>query len=163
MQRGSSELVREVALENHIHPAISAGKQHFSIAVRDLMKELRPLGFPASNYAQICSSIREKGFVKGNGLKIVGFDGPPSGQSSTVVVHYEMVGTDVPTTLSNTAPPVSDSGVQSVESPAARAQRLMEGLRGLLKEEFKEYGGGEAFLHWIRSEDDDQPVTGSAQ
>jgi hypothetical protein len=32
---------------------------------------------------------------------------------------------------------------------------LTEKLRGLLKEELAEYGGGEAFLRWIRSEDED--------
>jgi hypothetical protein len=28
-------------------------------------------------------------------------------------------------------------------------------MRGLLKEELAEYGGGEAFLRWIRSEEED--------
>lgn len=163
MQSGSSDLVREVALQNYIHPAITSGKQQFSIAVKDLMKELRPRGFPASNYSQICSSIQEKGFVKMNGLKVVGLDGPPSGQSSRVIIHYERVRLGDPTAPTTPILPDSDSGSQTSELPAARAQRLMEGLRGLLKEEFKEYGGGEAFLRWIRSEDDDQPVAGSAQ
>lgn len=39
----------------------------------------------------------------------------------------------------------------------------MEGLRGLLKEEFAEYGGGEAFIRWIRSEDDAEPVSRSSK
>lgn len=41
------------------------------------------------------------------------------------------------------------------ESSEAWALRLTERLRGLLKEELAEYGGGEAFLKWIRSEDED--------
>jgi hypothetical protein len=41
------------------------------------------------------------------------------------------------------------------EDPAARAFRLTEKLRGLLKEEFAAAGGGEAFLRWVRSEDED--------
>jgi hypothetical protein len=41
------------------------------------------------------------------------------------------------------------------EDPTARAFRLTEKLRGLLKEELAEYGGGEAFLRWVRSEDED--------
>jgi hypothetical protein len=45
--------------------------------------------------------------------------------------------------------------LEDEEDPAARALRLSEGLRGILKEELHEYGGGEAFLRWIRSEDED--------
>jgi hypothetical protein len=41
------------------------------------------------------------------------------------------------------------------EDPSDRAFRLTEKLRGLLKEELAEYGGSEAFLRWIRSEDKD--------
>jgi hypothetical protein len=39
------------------------------------------------------------------------------------------------------------------EGPEAWAVRLTEKLRGLLKEELAECGGGEAFLRWMRSED----------
>jgi hypothetical protein len=154
MQGGSSDLVREIALENYIQPAISSGRRQFSIAVKDLMKDLRPRGFPASNYSQICSSIREKGFVKGNGLKIIGLDGPPSGQSSTVVVHYERIGIGLPGSQTSPASSAISGEPESVENPAARAQRMAEKLRGLLKAELQEYGGGEAFLRWIRAEDE---------
>jgi hypothetical protein len=41
------------------------------------------------------------------------------------------------------------------ETPSERAFRLTEKMRGLLKEELAEYGGGEAFLRWIRSEEED--------
>jgi hypothetical protein len=41
------------------------------------------------------------------------------------------------------------------EDPDAWALRVTEKLRGLLKDELAEYGGGEAFLRWIRSEDED--------
>jgi hypothetical protein len=32
---------------------------------------------------------------------------------------------------------------------------LTERISGLLKEELAEYGGGEAFLRWVRSDDED--------
>jgi hypothetical protein len=38
------------------------------------------------------------------------------------------------------------------EDAGARAERLTEGLRGLLKEELKEYGGADEFVHWVRSD-----------
>jgi hypothetical protein len=163
MQSGSSDLVREVAFERYVRPAIASGRQEFSIVVKDLMRELRPQGFPASNYSQICSSIKEKGFVKGNGLRIVGIDGPPSGQSSTVVVHYKRVGTGTQLPPGDEVPPGGNSQPGSTETSTTEAVRLMEGLRGLLKAELAEYGGGEAFLRWIRSEDDASPAPESTQ
>jgi hypothetical protein len=41
------------------------------------------------------------------------------------------------------------------ETPSERAHRLTEKMRGLLKEEIAEYGGGEAFLRWVRGYDED--------
>jgi hypothetical protein len=41
------------------------------------------------------------------------------------------------------------------ETPEAKALRLTEKLRGLLKEELAEYGGGEAFLRWVRGYDEE--------
>jgi len=51
----------------------------------------------------------------------------------------------------------ANNGAQAEELPSEKASRLCESLRGLLKEELKEYGGGEAFIRWIRSEDEDLP------
>ena len=52
----------------------------------------------------------------------------------------------------------SESNNQAVqpaaETPAERAKRLTNELAGLLKDELAEYGGGEAFLRWMRSDDD---------
>jgi hypothetical protein len=163
MASGSSDQVRAVALEKYIHPAILAGKTQFSVAVRDVMKDLQGKGFPAGNYPQVCTALRAGRFLKENGLEIEGIDGPPSGLSTTVVVRYRVRNLVEQPTSAMLSLRVADNNHLPEELPAARAQRLMEGLRGLLKEEFKEYGGGEAFLRWIRSEEDDQPATGSAQ
>ena len=42
------------------------------------------------------------------------------------------------------------------EAPEARAARLTGKLFGLLKDELAEYGGGEAFMRWVRSDSDDE-------
>jgi len=42
----------------------------------------------------------------------------------------------------------------SSEDASARAERLTEALRGLLKEELSEHGGAEAFVRLIRSDKD---------
>jgi len=49
------------------------------------------------------------------------------------------------------------------EEPEAWALRLTEKLRGLMKEEFAAFGGGEAFLRWVRSEDEDHALCSEAR
>lgn len=44
------------------------------------------------------------------------------------------------------------------ESSEDRAYRLRESLRGLLREEIADHGGAEAFVHWVRSEDEEADV-----
>ena len=39
---------------------------------------------------------------------------------------------------------------QTTKSP----RELMESLRGLLKDELAEYGGGEGFIRWIRDDEE---------
>ena len=48
-----------------------------------------------------------------------------------------------------------DAAEASPETPAERAQRLTGKLAGLLKDELAEYGGGDAFIRWIRSDEDE--------
>lgn len=148
---GLSDRVRAVALEKYVNPAVRAGKVQFSIAVRDLMRDLQVDGFPAKNWPQVCTAIRAEKFLRTNGLEIEGIDGPPSKNSTTVVVRYRAAGHK---TLQETPP--NEGGIYlPEESPDDWAFRVTEKMRGLLKEELAEYGGGEAFVRWIRSEDED--------
>jgi hypothetical protein len=93
-------------------------------------------------------------FLRENGLEIEGVDGPPSKMSTTVVVRYRVANRGVDSDAKNT-PLEGGRREPHEEDPTARAFRLTEKLRGLLKEELAEYGGGEAFLRWVRSEDED--------
>jgi hypothetical protein len=160
MNYGLSDRVRAVALEKYVHPAIRAGKLQFSVAVRDLMRDLQAGGFPARNWPQVCTAIQAEKFLRTNGLQIEGIDGPPSKKSTTVVVRYRVAKSGGQTatredrSMSANAPGSKEDEF-SEETPSARAFRLTEKMRGLLKEELAEYGGGEAFLRWIRSEDED--------
>ena len=152
MSSGSSERVRRVASEKYVRPAVRAGKTHFSIAVKDLVKDLIAEGFPAGNTPQVCTALRKKEFLRDHGLEIEGIDGPPSKMSTTVVYRYRVAdsaqkGLSVPSPQNATKP--------AGESPEARAQRLAGKLRGLLKDELAEYGGGEAFLRWVRGYDEE--------
>jgi hypothetical protein len=152
MANGSSELVRDVAVDKYVRPAVLAGRPSFSIAVKDIMKDLESQGFPRSNYPQVCTSLKTQRFLRDNSLEIEKIEGPPSGLSTTVVIHYRVA-------VPETAPPepshsAADLNSNHTEDSAARAKRLVNGLRGLLREELAEYGGGEAFLRWVRSDDD---------
>jgi hypothetical protein len=154
MNHGLSDQVRAVALEKYVHPAILAGKAQFSVAVRDLMRDLRAEGFPSKNWPQVCSALQAERFLRANGLEIEGVDGPPSKVSTTVVVRYRVANPGAHT-VARKSPQGGGEIDLNEETPSARAFRLTEKMRGLLKEELAEYGGGEAFLRWIRSEDED--------
>jgi hypothetical protein len=148
---GSSELVREIALERYVQPAVSSGQKRFSIAVKDIMKDLEPSGFPRSNYPQVCTSLKTQRFLRENSLEIEKVEGPPSGLSTTVVIHYRVAPSTFPS-MRETEPVGSNSDL--AEDSAARAERLVNGLRGLLKDEIAAFGGTEAFMRWVRSDDD---------
>jgi len=154
MNHGLSDQVRAVALEKYVHPAIRAGKVQFSVAVRDLMRHLQADGFPERNWPQVCTAIQAQKFLRENGLEIEGVDGPPKKQSPTVVVRYQVVSRAAkPTT--GTVELEGEMANLKEESPSERSYRLTERMRGLLKEELAEYGGGEAFLRWVRGYDEE--------
>lgn len=147
-QYGLSDQVRSVARERYVETARCSGKSEFSIRVRDMLDALVPLGFPGGNTPQICNALRSQKFAEENHLAIVGVDGPPSKMSTTVVVKYRFLPEGRGAMGERKHEDISAS-----EDAKARAKRLAEGLRGLLREELAEYGGGEQFLKWVRSEE----------
>ena len=146
---GLSERIRDIAKGKHIRPAIGAGKLEFSIAIRELMDEAEAEGISTKQRVPaFCSSIQKDSLLRANNLEIVAIDGPESKLSTTVVVHYRVVNRG-----GGKQPGNAPMALQ--ETSAEKAFRLTERLRGLLKDELAEYGGGEAFLRWVRSEDED--------
>jgi hypothetical protein len=151
---GSSERVRTITAEKYIQPALRGGKDRFTVAVRDVLRDLVAEGFPAGNIPQVCSALRKREFLRANGIEIEGIDGPPSGMSTTVVYRYRVAGSATKqTTVAGqlTLEPTRSHG----ETPENRAHRLGGELRGLLKEELAQFGGGEAFLRWVRGYDEE--------
>lgn len=151
---GLSDQVRSVARDTYVEAARRLGRAEFSIKVRDMLDALVPLGFPGGNTPQVCNALQSQKFTQDNQLAIVGVEGPPSKMSTTVVVKYRFVGGAAGTQTvwrEKDSAPVSSGH----EDSKARAIRLTEKLRGLLKEELAGYGGGEAFLKWVRSEDEE--------
>lgn len=154
MSLGLSEKIRALAQAKYVNPALHAGKEQFSIRVRDLLGDLQAQGFAGGHTPQICSALQTAKFLRENGLEIEEVEGPPSKMSPTVVVRYRVVkhggqdGTTAGRAEAGKPEPVA-------EDPSARAMRLAGKLRGIMKEELEEFGGGEAFLRWVRSEDED--------
>jgi hypothetical protein len=155
MNHGLSDQVRAVASDKFIQPAILAGQLSFSVAVRDLMHHLEPMGFPPRNWPQICSAIQAEKFLRAHGLEIEAIEGPPKKQSSTVVVRYRFAN---PRAQSGpvASPIQGEPTLTSDETPEEWAHRMTGKLFGLMKDEFAAFGGGEAFLRWVRSEDEDE-------
>lgn len=153
MNLGISDLIRSWAKEKHVEAARSSGLAGFSIAVRDILNELKDKGLPPGHTPQVCNALRSSKFVRENGLAIVSVDGPPSLQSPTVVVHYRFLESGTAEQKSSADP---EATRPASETPEEWAYRLTEKLRGLFKEELAEFGGAEAFMRWVRSDDSEK-------
>jgi hypothetical protein len=119
------------------------------------MRDLQANGFPERNWPQICTAIQKQAFLRENGLEIEGIDGPPKKQSPKVVVRYK-VAKSAARPVAELSAAESEVAEPSAETPEAWAFRLTEKMRGLMKEEFAAYGGGEAFLRWVRGYDEEE-------
>lgn len=151
MSTGLSDRIRAMAEIKYVKPALMEGKTEFPIRVRDIIGDLQKEGLGAGHTPQICSALKTGKFLRDTGLEITKIEGPPKLVSPTVVVWYRRSAKSGSQAIMNT--PVNST--DGVEEAAKRAVRLSEKMHGLLKEELAEYGGGEAFLRWIRSEDED--------
>jgi hypothetical protein len=139
-----SDRVREIVLRKYVRPVIEAGGLQVSISARDVLKDAEASeDFPRGRTPLVCNVLQSQKLLQDAGLEIEAIDGPPSRQSRTVVVHYRVIGGSR-----------SHQGKGNTETPAERAQRLTEKLRGLLKNELAEYGGAEGFIRWVRSDDE---------
>lgn len=148
MSVGLSEKIRFMAQMKYVNPAVKSGHTRFSIKVRDLISDLQAEGYPPTYTPQICSALQTRKFLLENGLEIEEVEGPPKKVSPTVVIKYRVQKRD------------DSQGVAATrnvpgQNPSDRALRLTEKLRGILKDELAEYGGGEAFIRWIRSDDEE--------
>jgi len=147
----ASEQIRRLVSERYVRPALRAGNERLSIKVRDVLKDIGNEGFPPGRTPMVCQVLLGKKLLNENGLDIEGVDGPPSKQSPTVVVHYRVVNSSAGASQQEKS--IASVGPQ--ENPEARAKRVVDGLSGLLKNEIAAYGGTEAFMRWVRSDEDE--------
>lgn len=125
----SSDLVREHAVGVYINPARNRGQKTVSVNVGAVHKALR-LG---NRVPLVCTALESQKFQRQNHLRLISKTGPPSGQSTTVTYTYEFI--DDP---------------QNSSRDAQREAWLK--LRGLGKDIFASYGGGEAYLRQERAD-----------
>jgi hypothetical protein len=147
-----ADKVRAIALQKYVQPAKKAGSTEFSIAVKDLLKDLEAVDFPLNYTPLVCNSIKTKSFQRENHLEITRIDGPKSQTGTRVVFHYRLVDEGMGTEGRSSD---ASSRDKKDEAPGARARRLTGKLQGLLKQELAGQGGAEAFVRWVRSDDED--------
>jgi hypothetical protein len=148
---GLSDKIRLLVKEQYVQPALKLGSERLSIRVKDILNDVAGDASARGRTPAICEVLQGNKLLRENGLEIEGVDGPPSKQSTTVVVHYRILPEAL---LAGRSESTGDAGAL-VETPKERARRLTNSIRGILKEELAAYGGGEAFMRWVRSDDDE--------
>jgi hypothetical protein len=137
------EQIREIAERDFVKNSRVAGKLEFVIAVRDLMAKAQAAGVSTlGRTPAFCKAIQTVDFLENNGLELSSVEGPPSKQSTTVVVHYRF--RDLP----------DSSATSGNQSPVAASGDPLMRLRGVLKGAMRE--GAAAFLHELRRDKEDE-------
>jgi hypothetical protein len=121
-----SDAIRRHAYEKYVLRARRRKERIISINVGDVHREM---GLN-NRVPLVCAALGSKKFLSEHGLRIVSKTGPPSGQSTTVTFLYEVV--------------------QS--KPEKRTDdEIWQSLRGIGKDVYASFGGGEAYLQQERA------------
>jgi DNA-binding transcriptional MerR regulator len=148
MNGNMSDKIRTYAEREYVVPARRQGRRAFTIAVRDVLNTLvEREGLPRQNVPQVCQALRSpRKFLSPLGLEIEKVEGPEKQTSTTVVFHYRFLGepSGGQRSMSGAKPSGAGNGTKQ-DSPIAR-------LWGLMRKEFAEQGGGEAFLKRLRTD-----------
>ena len=128
MKEKLADRIRDHARTKYIEPSRRRGELTVTIVAGEVEKEL---GLQHLTPA-VCSALKGRKFLERNHVTLEKWEGPPSGQSTTVKFTYR---------LGN-----RQSAAKPGESPVLR---LLE-LWGIGKEVFESLGGGEAYLRSLR-------------
>jgi len=121
-----SDAIRRHAYEKYISVAHRRREKIVSINVGEVHRALAL----NNQVPLVCAPLRSKKLLTEHGLRILSKTGPPSGQSTTVTFTYEVV-------RSESQKPTADEAWQS--------------LRGIAKDIYASFGGGEAYLRQERA------------
>jgi hypothetical protein len=118
-----AEQSRDYAAEQYVRPARRRGGSLVQITAGDIHKAL---GF-SNRVPAVCRALKSKKFLEENQLVLEKVGGPPSGQSTTVAFTYRL----------------KDSRQRSNKTVGDDS---FSKLRGIGKDNFRNLGGGEAFI-----------------
>lgn len=122
-----TDIARNHVIRNYVEPARQRGEKRVQVRVGNVVKEL---GW-TNRTPSVFSTLSSRAFQREAGVELIEKrGGPPSGGPSTTVQFvYRIVDKDEPE-----APKATPSG------------QGLEDLYGILAAEFKQLGGGEAYL-----------------
>jgi hypothetical protein len=121
-----SDAVRRHAYEKYVASARRRRDKTVSINVGEVHRALAL----NNRVPLVCAALGSKKFLTEHGLRILSKTGPPSGQSTTVTFTYEIVKPD---------------------SQKPSAEEAWHSLRGIAKDIYASFGGGEAYLRQERA------------
>jgi hypothetical protein len=130
----ASDQVRSYVRDHYITPARKAGLETVRVRAGEVHKALK---WDLRRVPQVCAALSTRKFLQSANVELLKKSGPPSGQSTTVEFTYKLLGDGE--ARKRVAQPASTSG--KVQDGSG-----LEALYGILEEEFKALGGGEAFL-----------------
>jgi hypothetical protein len=120
-----SDSIRDYVRQAYFEPARRAGKTHIRVVAGDVHTAL---GL-RNRVPLVCNALRSRDLLTDSRVRIVEDEGPPSGQSTTVAITYEVL-------------PQEREDLDKSNSWYERFLRL----RGVARETFTALGGGEAFI-----------------
>jgi len=125
MARSSTAISESEAVRNHVRatylqPALRRHEKRFIVNIGAVHKALAL----SNRVPLVCAALQSRRFLEENALRIVSKTGPPSGQSTTVTITYEIL----------------------VNPQKAAETNPLDSLRGIATDLFKRLGGGEAFI-----------------
>ncbi len=115
----TADQIRQFATRHYVQAARLRGAKTVSVHVGEVHQKL---GLK-NQVPNVCQALSSRKFLLENSLVLEGRDGPPSGQSTTVVFTYRL----------------GDAGPAPVHSD-------FDKVRGIARAMFQSFGGGEAFL-----------------
>lgn len=122
-----SDAIRQHAYQKYVLDAHRRKEKLISINVGDVHREM---GL-SNRVPLVCAALGSKKFLSEHGLRIVSKTGPPSGQSTTVTFLYEVVQSKL---------------------DKRSDDEIWQALRGIGKDVYASFGGGEAYLQQERAD-----------
>lgn len=127
-----SEELQRYFHSHYVIPARERGQSQLEVKAGDIHNKL---GW-SRRVPLVCAALSSKKLQRNVGVRLTEKEGPPSGQSPTVVFHFEILAVPNPRKARNDE----------------RSKIDLMDLYGIGAEAFKQLGGGEAYLNRERDE-----------